>query len=80
MCVCLPYQERRQFTEWPDKGVPQHGRAVLRLLQTIKNMTPPGAPVVLHCSAGIGRTGTIIAIDIAVQRLTKGKDVDVRRR
>ncbi|CAJ0569568.1 unnamed protein product, partial [Mesorhabditis spiculigera] len=33
--------------------------------------------VVVHCSAGVGRTGTYIAIEMAIQKLLKGKEVSI---
>ena len=59
------------FKSWPDHGVPQDPGAVLGFLndvnlkqdQMVKKGANPG-PVIVHCSAGIGRTGTFIVIDI----------------
>ena len=59
------------FKAWPDHGVPHDPGAVLGFLQdvTLSQSTlatkgvEPG-PVVVHCSAGIGRTGTFIVVDI----------------
>ena len=59
------------FKAWPDHGVPQDPGAVLGFLQDIKlkfataneNKIDVG-PIVVHCSAGIGRTGTFIVVDI----------------
>ena len=59
------------FKAWPDHGVPHDPGAVLGFLQdvTLRQSTfgvegvEPG-PVVVHCSAGIGRTGTFIVVDI----------------
>ena len=46
------------FKSWPDKHVPKSSRAILRLLTYIRQ--PQAPPVVVHCSAGIGRTGTFV--------------------
>ncbi|KHN73507.1 Tyrosine-protein phosphatase Lar-like [Toxocara canis] len=62
-----------QMTDWPDRGVPQSGFTVLRLLR----MIPLGATTIVHCSAGIGRTGTVIAIDTILARLWKSQKVKV---
>ena len=59
------------FKSWPDHGVPQDPGAVLGFLsdvntrqdKLVKEMMNPG-PIIVHCSAGIGRTGTFIVIDI----------------
>ena len=59
------------FKAWPDHGVPQDPGTVLSFLQDINSKQDelistgyePG-PLIVHCSAGIGRTGTFIVIDI----------------
>uniref|UniRef100_A0A1I7Z028 Protein-tyrosine phosphatase n=1 Tax=Steinernema glaseri TaxID=37863 RepID=A0A1I7Z028_9BILA len=63
-----------QMADWPDRGVPQSPMTILRLLKLIV----AGGPCVVHCSAGIGRTGTIIAIETALQRLMKGHQVNMK--
>ncbi len=59
------------FKAWPDHGVPHDPRAVLGFLQdvnlrqsTVAEEGNDMGPIVVHCSAGIGRTGTFIVIDI----------------
>uniref|UniRef100_A0A8D0HG46 Tyrosine-protein phosphatase non-receptor type n=1 Tax=Sphenodon punctatus TaxID=8508 RepID=A0A8D0HG46_SPHPU len=70
-----------QYLSWPDHGVPSEPGGVLSFLDQInqKQESIPGAgPMVVHCSAGIGRTGTIIVIDIIVDMIsTKGLDCDI---
>ena len=53
--------------------MPEKPRAILRLLRAI----PPGL-CVIHCSAGIGRTGTVILIDAIISRLLKGRIARVK--
>ncbi|XP_061239126.1 tyrosine-protein phosphatase non-receptor type 11-like isoform X5 [Bos javanicus] len=58
-----------QYFSWPDHGVPAEPTGVLSFLEEVNrtHSSMPGAgPMVVHCSAGIGRTGTIIVIDILV--------------
>ncbi|EYC35225.1 hypothetical protein Y032_1107g3616 [Ancylostoma ceylanicum] len=65
------------MTNWPDRGVPQSGRHVLRLLRKVVADKLDCGPIVMHCSAGIGRTGCIIMIDVILRRLFAGKPVDM---
>ncbi|EGT38327.1 hypothetical protein CAEBREN_11631 [Caenorhabditis brenneri] len=59
---------------WPDRSVPNSTMALLRMLFIIR--TAPG-PVTVHCSAGIGRTGTFVAMEACLQILTDGKELDL---
>lgn len=56
------------FKAWPDHGVPHDPCAVLGFLQDVNLQHSEGGhetgPIVVHCSAGIGRTGTFIVVDI----------------
>lgn len=55
---------------WPDRSIPKSTKDVLRVLRAIRFS---GKPAVIHCSAGIGRTGTLVAIEMAIQAiLTNG--------
>uniref|UniRef100_G1R407 protein-tyrosine-phosphatase n=1 Tax=Nomascus leucogenys TaxID=61853 RepID=G1R407_NOMLE len=52
------------FTSWPDHGVPCYATGLLGFVRQVKFLNPPEAgPIVVHCSAGAGRTGCFIAID-----------------
>ena len=58
------------FTSWPDFGVPQEASAMLKFVRRVRDSVEPShGPMVVHCSAGVGRTGTFIAIDILLQRM-----------
>ncbi|CAL1543398.1 unnamed protein product [Lymnaea stagnalis] len=65
-----------QYTAWPDHGVPDTALPLLKLLQLIHLFEQGSAPVV-HCSAGIGRTGTLIAIDAALAAIEHGDEFDL---
>uniref|UniRef100_A0A8K9UQB4 Receptor-type tyrosine-protein phosphatase delta n=1 Tax=Oncorhynchus mykiss TaxID=8022 RepID=A0A8K9UQB4_ONCMY len=67
-----------QFTAWPDHGVPEHPTPFLAFLRRVKACNPPDAgPMVVHCSAGVGRTGCFIVIDAMVERIKHEKTVDI---
>ena len=63
---------------WPDFGIPSSPLPLRRLAHLLDESDNPqaGSPVV-HCSAGIGRTGTFVAIDVVLKRLRSldGKDI-----
>ncbi|CAH0628628.1 unnamed protein product [Chrysodeixis includens] len=75
------------FTAWPDHGVPSEPGRVLnilldvnyRLQQIMTGPDPPAQAVVcVHCSAGIGRTGTFIVIDMILDQIRKeGFDCEI---
>ncbi|KAM9149381.1 receptor-type tyrosine-protein phosphatase eta [Pangshura tecta] len=60
------------FTSWPDHGVPETTDLLINfrhLVQENIRQNPPGSPTLVHCSAGVGRTGTFIAIDHLIQQI-----------
>ncbi|XP_008414770.1 protein tyrosine phosphatase receptor type Db isoform X13 [Poecilia reticulata] len=67
-----------QFTAWPDHGVPEHPTPFLAFLRRVKACNPPDAgPMIVHCSAGVGRTGCFIVIDGMTERIKQEKTVDI---
>ncbi|CAM2104494.1 unnamed protein product [Caretta caretta] len=70
-----------QYFSWPDHGVPNEPGGVLSFLDQVnraQRSIPDSGPIVVHCSAGIGRTGTIIVIDILVDTIHRqGLDCDI---
>ncbi|XP_078532002.1 receptor-type tyrosine-protein phosphatase delta isoform X2 [Lissotriton helveticus] len=67
-----------QFTAWPDHGVPEHPTPFLAFLRRVKTCNPSDAgPMVVHCSAGVGRTGCFIVIDAMLERIKHEKTVDI---
>ncbi|KAL3106747.1 hypothetical protein niasHT_012012 [Heterodera trifolii] len=81
-----------QFTTWPDFGVPVHTDHFLNFLEEVRNAREklpepgseagtagPDSPIVCHCSAGIGRTGTFVIVDSILsmfERKWKGQQVE----
>ncbi|XP_053544618.1 receptor-type tyrosine-protein phosphatase S isoform X1 [Ictalurus punctatus] len=67
-----------QFTAWPDHGVPEYPTPFLAFLRRVKACNPPDAgPIIVHCSAGVGRTGCFIVIDAMLERIRHERTVDI---
>ncbi|RXM93423.1 Receptor-type tyrosine-protein phosphatase T, partial [Acipenser ruthenus] len=66
------------FTSWPDHGVPCYATGLLGFVRQVKFLNPPDAgPIVVHCSAGAGRTGCFIAVDIMLDMAENEGVVDI---
>ncbi|XP_031430443.1 protein tyrosine phosphatase receptor type Fa isoform X9 [Clupea harengus] len=67
-----------QFMAWPDHGVPEYPTPILAFLRRVKACNPPDAgSMVVHCSAGVGRTGCFIVIEAMLERMKHEKSVDI---
>lgn len=79
----MNYETRReikhfQFNAWPDHGVPDHPTQFLQFVRRVKNSNPADSgPLIVHCSAGVGRTGCFIVIDAMFDRICTEKTVDI---
>uniref|UniRef100_A0A8B9P402 protein-tyrosine-phosphatase n=1 Tax=Apteryx owenii TaxID=8824 RepID=A0A8B9P402_APTOW len=68
------------YTVWPDHGVPETTQSLIQFVRTVRdyiNRTPNTGPSIVHCSAGVGRTGTFIALDRILQQLDSKDTVDI---
>lgn len=68
------------YQKWPDHGVPVGTKDALAFLDKVeyyKQLTETKAPILLHCSAGIGRTGTFCAIDIGIKQYLNERTIDI---
>lgn len=68
-----------QYTVWPDHGVPNTTSEILTFRKAVRKANPwTGPPLLVHCSAGVGRTGTFIVIDTMHNRAaTLDSDLDI---
>lgn len=73
------------YTTWPDFGVPESPASFLNFLFKVResgSLSPEHGPIVVHCSAGIGRSGTFCLVDTCLVLMDKRKDpssVDIKQ-
>ncbi|KAJ8340056.1 hypothetical protein SKAU_G00346890 [Synaphobranchus kaupii] len=68
------------FTAWPDHGVPETTELLINFRHLVRehmDQYSQNSPTVVHCSAGVGRTGTFIAIDRLIFQIERDSVVDV---
>ncbi|KDR20994.1 Receptor-type tyrosine-protein phosphatase N2 [Zootermopsis nevadensis] len=67
------------FLSWPDSGVPLSTKALLEFRRKVnKSYRGRSCPIIVHCSDGVGRTGTYCLIDMVLNRMAKGaKEIDI---
>ncbi|XP_041417502.1 receptor-type tyrosine-protein phosphatase C isoform X3 [Xenopus laevis] len=67
-----------QFTVWPDHGVPDEPNLLLKLRRRVNALSNFfSGPIIVHCSAGVGRTGTYMSIDAMLEGLEAENRVNV---
>jgi len=66
------------FKKWPDHGCPEDPMHLITLVKKVKaERRPSYSPIVVHCSAGVGRTGTFIGLDLIMQRLKSESKINI---
>ncbi|XP_018322341.1 receptor-type tyrosine-protein phosphatase eta-like isoform X2 [Agrilus planipennis] len=67
-----------QFLDWPDHGCPTGTEVMIHFCYVLRQHIAklPGI-VAVHCSAGVGRTGTLIAVDMLLQAVKDKRDIDI---
>ncbi|XP_076252451.1 protein tyrosine phosphatase 10D isoform X4 [Rhynchophorus ferrugineus] len=80
--VCRGDQQRVvrhfHFSTWPDFGVPNPPHTLVRFVRAFRERVPPDQrPIVVHCSAGVGRSGTFICLDRILQQIQTSDYVDI---
>ncbi|XP_051660561.1 receptor-type tyrosine-protein phosphatase kappa-like [Manacus candei] len=80
-CALPRVVEQFHYLLWPDHGVPRNTSQLLCLVAVVNKrvLEAPAGPVLVHCSAGIGRTGTFIALDFLLKMGKAEGKVDVFR-
>lgn len=68
-----------QLIDWPDHGVPDDPRGIMELIAAIDDKresldAATSSPVLVHCSAGVGRTGTLIVLSSLLRQLPELKE------
>ncbi|KHJ77347.1 Protein-tyrosine phosphatase, partial [Oesophagostomum dentatum] len=62
-----------QWEDWPDRGVPPADTAIIQILDIIKTTQ---APIVVHCSAGVGRTGSLVMIQHILESMSLNQQIE----
>ncbi|KAH9525575.1 Tyrosine-protein phosphatase 10D [Bulinus truncatus] len=66
------------YLVWPDFGVPSNCTSLIRFVRTVREkLIREGGPMVTHCSAGVGRSGTFIVLDHLLQLIREKDEVDI---
>ncbi|XP_028557539.2 tyrosine-protein phosphatase non-receptor type 3 isoform X1 [Podarcis muralis] len=64
-----------QYVAWPDHGVPDDSTDFLEFVTYMRSKRVGNVPVLVHCSAGIGRTGVLVAMETALCLIEKSQPV-----
>ncbi|XP_064833391.1 tyrosine-protein phosphatase non-receptor type 13 isoform X2 [Oncorhynchus masou masou] len=64
------------YTGWPDHGTPSQPEQLLTFISYMRHIHQSG-PIITHCSAGIGRSGTLICVDVVLGLISKDADFDI---
>ncbi|KAL3882797.1 hypothetical protein ACJMK2_029104 [Sinanodonta woodiana] len=81
--ITLDKEKRKVFhfsyLSWPDMGCPKDPTSLLNFATTVRKYVKPNlrTPIIVHCSAGVGRTGTYIAIDYLMQFVQNHNEIDI---
>ncbi|XP_056659171.1 tyrosine-protein phosphatase non-receptor type 13 isoform X10 [Monodelphis domestica] len=64
------------FTAWPDHDTPSQPDDLLMFISYMRHVHKSG-PIIIHCSAGIGRSGTLICIDVVLGLINQDLEFDI---
>ncbi|KAG8568001.1 hypothetical protein GDO81_013859 [Engystomops pustulosus] len=76
----VKYVRHFHFTAWPDHGVPDSTSSLIKFRNLVRehvDQRRSSGPTIVHCSAGVGRTGTLIALDYLMLQMEKEQRIGV---
>ena len=77
-CLDLPLSVTQyHFIGWPDHGVPKFATSLIEFIRCVRNSSVTSGPILVHCSAGVGRTGTYITLDAMLERMKEDDCINV---
>jgi len=67
------------FLAWPDRALPHSTKSLLEFRRKVnKSYRGRSCPIIVHCSDGVGRSGTYVLLDMVLNRINKGsKEIDI---
>ncbi|XP_048361869.1 FERM and PDZ domain-containing protein 2 isoform X2 [Sphaerodactylus townsendi] len=76
-------QEKRQvqhlqFTSWPDHGTPRSSQHLIKFVRFLRKVHTSG-PIIAHCSAGVGRSGVLLCVDILLNYIENDMPFDIKQ-
>lgn len=70
------------YTAWPDHTVPENPNALIQLIKQVESLKTydeniPKGPILVHCSAGVGRSGCFLALSMGIKQIDAENLVDI---
>ena len=67
------------YLAWPDHGVPANAISMINFIKRVRKTHPYSRQdlLLVHCSAGVGRTGTFITLDYMLERIKAEKTINI---
>ena len=69
------------YLAWPDHGVPANPMSMINFIKRVRKIHPYSNKdlVLVHCSAGVGRTGTFITLDSMLERVKTESAINIHK-